>query len=184
MEHAGPTPRVAAALARLRELGERVTPARRAVLEVVDAADRADEHLTAEQIGARVTRLEPSTHRATLYRALTSLGSAGVLSHIHVGGNATVYHLVGRGGPPLADGPGTAASAPVDRPVHGHVHVRCLSCGRVQDAPADVLAAAADRLRSALGFELDSGQVALPGRCARCRVGRSGSSEATASPGS
>ncbi|MDN5797532.1 MAG: transcriptional repressor [Intrasporangium sp.] len=168
MEHAGPTPRVATALARLRELGERVTPARRAVLEVVDAADRADEHLTAEQIGARVAELEPSTHRATLYRVLTSLCDAGVLSHIHVGGNATVYHLAGHPSRTSESGSGTAAYAPGEGPAHGHAHVRCLVCGRVQDAPTDVLAVAADRLRATLGFEIDTGHVALLGTCARC----------------
>ncbi|NUR82430.1 MAG: transcriptional repressor, partial [Dermatophilaceae bacterium] len=68
---------MARAVERLREVGERLTPARYAVLRVVDAADRTDEHLTAEDIGARVGELEPAVHRATVYRTLTSLVDSG-----------------------------------------------------------------------------------------------------------
>lgn len=171
--------RVDWALARLRVLGERVTPAREAVLHVIDAADRTDEHLTAEQIGERVTRLEPSVHRATVYRTLTSLTDAGVLSHIHLGGSATVYHLAVTPGEP-ADEPRPRAVGPVDgHPVrddplgdgplsNGHLHVQCSVCGRVQDAPVAVLDEAGRRLREELGFELDTTHAALLGRCADC----------------
>ena len=164
--------RVDWALARLRVLGERVTPAREAVLHVIDVADRTDEHLTAEQIGERVTQLEPSVHRATVYRTLTSLTDAGVLSHIHLGGSATVYHLsVTPGEPAREAGP----AAPADeRPVSdappgdGHLHVQCSVCGRVQDAPVAVLDEAARRLRGELAFELDTTHAALLGRCSNC----------------
>ncbi|ADU49851.1 Fur family transcriptional regulator [Intrasporangium calvum] len=166
--------RVDWALARLRVLGERVTPAREAVLRVIDAADRTDEHLTAEQIGERVTQLEPSVHRATVYRTLTSLTDAGVLSHIHLGGSATVYHLAVTPGEPVRE-PGPASVGPVDGdplgdgPLsNGHLHVQCSVCGRVQDAPVAVLDEAGRRLREELGFELDTTHAALLGRCADC----------------
>ena len=89
----GDSHRVAGAVARLRAAGERVTPARYAVRRVLDVADVSDEHLTAEQIGTRVAEAEPSVHRATVYRTLTSLVEAGVVSHVHLGGSAAVYHL-------------------------------------------------------------------------------------------
>jgi Fur family ferric uptake transcriptional regulator len=159
------SPRVEAALGRLRSAGERVTPARLAVLRVVDAADVADEHLTAEQIGARVAAHEPAVHRATVYRTLTSLTGTGVLSHVHLGGTATVYHLAhpARAVPANADETGTAT--------HGHAHVQCSSCGRVLDAPAGVLDDVARRLRDDLGFELDTSHAALLGTCAECAQG-------------
>ncbi|MDC5696027.1 transcriptional repressor [Intrasporangium calvum] len=151
--------RVEAALARLRELGERITPARNAVLTVVDAADRADEHLSAEQIGERVADREPSVHRATVYRTLTSLTDAGVLSHVHLGGSATVYHLAAAHTSPAVVEPQDA---------HGHLHVQCSVCGRVQDAPVAVLDEAGRWLRDELGFELDTTHAALLGRCSAC----------------
>lgn len=145
---------MAGAVSRLRSAGERVTPARYAVLRVVDAADLADEHLTAEQIGARVADVEPSVHRATVYRTLSSLVETGVLSHVHLGGSATVYHL--------------SAERPSAATVHHHAHVQCVSCGRVIDVPHDAFAPVATRLLDDLGFRLDTAHAALLGTCSDC----------------
>lgn len=142
------------AVARLRSAGERVTPARYAVLRVLDAADLSDEHLTAEQIGSRVAEAEPSVHRATVYRSLTSLVEAGVVSHVHLGGSATVYHLTD-------ERPSAATGV-------GHAHVQCSSCGRVIDVPHDTLEPVAARLRDELGFRLDTTHAALLGTCRDC----------------
>lgn len=180
---AGDSPRVLHALAALRRRGERVTPARCAVLRVIDAADRSDEHLTAEQVGARVGEFEPSIHRATVYRTLTSLTDAGLLSHVHLGGSGTVYHLVDdTGGPGSAasvgdrpdhttDEPYAAGPAPAPSPhahAHDHAHVQCVSCGRVLDVPPEALEGVAARLLTDLGFRLDTAHAALLGRCADC----------------
>jgi Fur family ferric uptake transcriptional regulator len=139
------------------------------VLQVVDAADRADEHLTAEQIGGRVADLEPSVHRATVYRTLTSLTEAGVLSHVHLGGTATVYHLV----PSEAEGQEAGGATDAGPAAYGHLsahhaHVQCVGCGRVLDVPPDALEGVASRLLEELGFTLDTSHAALLGRCADC----------------
>jgi len=157
-----PSPRVSDAVARLRSAGERVTPARYAVLRVLDAADLTDEHLTAEQIGTRVADLEPSVHRATVYRTLTSLVETGVLVHVHLGGSATVYHLTDQE-PEHHHEHGHGHD-------HGHAHVQCHVCGRVLDVAPDVLDGVAARLRDDLGFVLDTGHAALLGTCRDCRT--------------
>ena len=152
---------MAQALDRLRSTGERVTPARYAVLCVVDAADRADEHLTAEQVGERVAVRAPAVHRATVYRTLTSLTEVGVLSHVHLGGAATVYHL--------APGATHATDPTTTAPAHPeHTHVQCEICGRVQDVPGDLLDDVAGRLLEELGFGLSTSHAALLGRCRAC----------------
>lgn len=145
------------------------------MIQVVDLADRADEHLTAEMIGARVTELAPSVHRATVYRTLTSLTEAGFLSQVHLGGAAPIYHL---------DAPSAAAeAAPVDaasgtevQVTHaaGHAHVRCVSCGRVLDVPPNAFDSLADRLADGIGFALDSGRTALLGTCRDCQADGAG----------
>jgi Fur family ferric uptake transcriptional regulator len=155
-------PRVGSAVSRLRAAGERVTTARYAVLRVVDAADRADEHLSAEQIGARVAEVEPAVHRATVYRTLTSLVETGVLSHVHLGGTATIYHLAE---------PATLEEYQREHRHehrHEHAHVQCHVCGRVLDVPADVFDDVRERLHAELGFELDTGHAALLGTCRDC----------------
>ncbi|GAA2741024.1 transcriptional repressor [Terrabacter aerolatus] len=161
---------MADAVSRLRSAGERVTPARYAVLRVVDAADLGDEHLTAEQIGARVAEVEPAVHRATVYRTLTALVETGVLSHVHLGGSATVYHLTVGGVARSAASVATEVDAPAPhhRHEHGHAHVQCHVCGRVLDVAPDVFDEAAARLRADLGFTLDTGHAALLGTCRDC----------------
>jgi Fur family ferric uptake transcriptional regulator len=156
--------RVAGAVSRLRSAGERVTPARYAVLRVVDAADLADEHLTAEQIGARVADVEPTVHRATVYRTLTSLVETGVLSHVHLGGAATVYHLTEA---PAGHDHDAARHAHLAH----HAHVQCHTCGRVLDVPPHTFDAVAAQLREQLGFVLDTGHAALLGTCRECADG-------------
>ena len=171
-ESVADSPRVVSALARMRACGERVTPARRAVLQVVDLADRADEHLTAEMVGARVAELAPSVHRATVYRTLTSLTQAGFLSQVHLGGAATIYHLdaprVTAGTDPAVDpfGPHTKNSSATD---HAHAHVRCVACGRVLDVPPNAFDSLTARLADGIGFALDPVRTALLGTCRDCR---------------
>lgn len=157
----GDSERVTEVVARLRARGERVTPARHAVLRVIDAADDAGEHLTAEQIGARVADLEPAVHRATVYRTLTSLADADAVTHVHLGGSSTVYHLAAQ-----ADSDARGGEQPTPQP--DHVHVQCVECGRVQDAAAHLLDDVAARLQRDLGFTLAQGHAALLGTCAEC----------------
>lgn len=168
MDPAPASPRLTAALALLRTRGERVTPARRAVLQVVDAADGAEEHLTAEQIGARVAALEPAVHRATVYRTLTALTDAGVLSHVHLGGTATVYHLTATEPEQAATDEAEVGTAAYGHIHSGHGHVQCVECGRVLDVPPEALEEVAARLLDDLGFTLDTSHAALLGRCSDC----------------
>ena len=81
---------------------------------------------------------------------------------MHVGGSGTVYHLTTRAGH------GGAGAGPA---AYRHLHVQCESCGRVLDAPGDVLDGAAAQLRETLGFELQTSHAALLGRCADCASG-------------
>ena len=162
--------RVARAVERLREVGERLTPARYAVVRVLDAADRSDEHLTAEDIGARVGELEPAVHRATVYRTLTSLVDSGVLSHVHLGGAATVYHLTSESSESSeSSDPNDPTAQAESHEVHAHhAHVQCHACGKVLDVPPEVFDEVAARLRADLGFVLDTGHAALLGTCQDC----------------
>lgn len=131
---------------RLRERGERVTPARLAVVEVLA---NTDEHLSAEQIGERAEQLRPGIHRATVYRALDALGEFGLVTHVHLGRAGTTYHLSGELAP-------------------RHLHLRCSECGKVLDAPGDTLDPTRRKLQRDLGFNLAPEQVALVGVCADC----------------
>ncbi len=101
---------MAAAAELLRSQGERVTQARLAVLEVL--GDTSD-HLSAEEIVSRAEALLPGLHRATVYRALGTLGELELVTHTHIGGSAAVYHL--------------SLPATEEVPTSAHAHVQCSS---------------------------------------------------------
>ena len=147
-----PASRVQLALGLLRDQHERVTKARQAVLEVLDGTD---EHLAADEIVARAEASAPGVHRATVYRALSTLGDLGLVTHTHVGGSATVYHLTL-----------PAANTPTSIP---HAHLQCTNCQAVIDIPADVLDSLISRVDDEVGFLVEPHHAALLGLCSDCR---------------
>jgi len=138
---------VEAALASLRAQGQRVTPARRAVVQVLAGTDA---HLRADDVCALVEPVLPGVHRATVYRTLESLAELGVVTHVHSGRGAAVHHLAAR-------------------PADAHLHSSCRLCGRVDDVAADLLDEVRRRLAREAGFQLDARHVALSGVCRNCR---------------
>ncbi len=152
------TPRADVAVRLLRERRERVTVARTAVLEVLDLATG---HLNADDVTALATARAPGVHRATVYRALATLTDLGLVTHIHLGGAATVYHLAE---------PAAAPTAP-----SGHLHLQCTTCHVLIDVPAATMAPLVAELDRDHGFALAPDHTALLGTCARCRdQGRDG----------
>jgi Fe2+ or Zn2+ uptake regulation protein len=145
-------PRVQVALDLLREKHERVTRARQAVIEVLDSTE---EHLAADEIVARAEASAPGVHRATVYRALATLGDLGLVTHTHVGGAATVYHL--------------AVPTPSTHAATTHAHLQCTNCQAVIDIPADALDSLIVRADREVGFLVEPHHAALLGLCADCR---------------
>ncbi|CAM3186670.1 Fur family transcriptional regulator [Saccharomonospora xinjiangensis] len=143
-----PEEAVDAVLDQLRSQGQRITGARRAVVETLA---HIGGHPSAEELLHRVRQRYPTVHRATVYRTLDTLSELGVVTHVHLGDGASTYHL--------ALGPAHP----------GHLHAKCRECGRIVDLPGDLLGPVADRLAREREFELDPAHVALSGRCGGCR---------------
>lgn len=127
----------------LRSRGERMTGPRRAVVQVLASTSG---HLGVDAVLEAVARIDPSVHRASVFRALHALSVAGIVQHVHEGHGSTVYHL---------------RHAP-------HLHAQCRSCGEIIDVRADLLDGVRDDLARELGFALDPEHVALSGTCASC----------------
>jgi Fe2+ or Zn2+ uptake regulation protein len=130
----------------LRARGERLTPARRRVLEVLAAAA---DHVTADDVLDQVQRTNPEVHRATVYRTLDTLTRLGLTEHTHLGHGPAVYHLVD----------------------DLHQHLVCEACGRVIEAPATLFRGVERRLRDDYGFTMRPLHFAIVGRCRRCARG-------------
>lgn len=122
----------------------RVTPQRRAVLDVLMAAH---DHPTAAQVFARVRHHQPGIGAATVYRTLSLLVDDG---------QARMLSL------------GDATSARYDANVSRHDHVICVDCGAAMDVEAPLPAAALADMSAHTGYDLTEYDVQFRGRCAVC----------------
>lgn len=128
--------------------GPRLTPQRKAVLEVIR---ESEDHPTAGEIFEAARRRLPTISYATVYNSLRYLKEAGLVREINFGDGASRY----------------------DRETERHDHAICTNCGKLVDfslpATAELMRAAARRSR----FKPESVYLTLRGVCSDCR-GRSG----------
>ena len=137
----------------LHKRGLRMTPQRQLVLDAV----RELGHATPEQVCTRVQATAPAVNITTVYRTLDLLEGLGVVRHAHLGHGAPTY----------------------SEHRHRHVHLVCHRCGRVDEAPAELLSGVAERTLTDLGFHLDATHVALSGTCADCAADETGEQHGT-----
>lgn len=137
-------PRVEEIMARFVEAGGRRTATRQAIVEaIVDAGG----HVTADNVAEAVTERFPSVNLSTVYRTLEALEDLEVLDHVHLGHGRATYHLT----------------------EHGHQHLYCERCERVEALPVEKLEGLRGLLDEEYGFRLDDRHFALVGLCRRCR---------------
>ncbi|MEZ5380426.1 MAG: Fur family transcriptional regulator [Microthrixaceae bacterium] len=132
-------------LDQLRQRGERVTSARRLVLEAL--ADDPQAHISAEDLSERLQQDHPDVHLATVYRTLRRLSELGMVQHVHLGHGPAVYHLA----------------------EHHHGHVQCTACGRMFGVDPALVARLRADLLATHAFEIDELHFPLTGRCQACR---------------
>lgn len=132
-------------IAALRAEGLRITPARRAICEVLAAVD--GDHLDAASIRERAEAVaDRSIDPSTVYRTLDTLESVGLAVHVHLSDRRSVVHL--------AD--------------DEHHHLTCERCGKVEDVDAAEVVGALGPVAARHGFEVDSIHFAVVGRCHEC----------------
>ena len=134
------------AVDRLRGLGQRVTPQRVAILD----AFAPGEHLTADEVHARVGAVTPAVNASTIYRTLELFRDLGLLSETDLGFGARHFELLGDS---------------------RHHHLVCLDCQAVVDLDDAVVAPLRGEIAERHGFEPRLDHLALFGRCAACRGG-------------
>jgi Fur family ferric uptake transcriptional regulator len=126
----------------LHERGLRMTPQRQLVLDAIAELG----HATPERICTSVQRRAPAVNITTVYRTLDLLERIGLVRHTHLGHGAPTYSVH----------------------EHEHVHLVCHRCGRVDEAPTELLNGLNETLRTDRGFQLDATHVALSGSCREC----------------
>jgi len=123
----------------------RLTPQRRRIVEALSAL----EHGTPDAVAARVAQDGGAAlPLSTIYRGLDALEELGIVSHTHLDHRAPTYHLADHA---------------------THIHLVCLGCGTVSEAPIGMAAEFAGNVRDATGFDPDVTHMAIHGWCASCR---------------
>ena len=130
----------------LRQRGYKLTPQRRAVLNVI-ALTR--EHLTPAAIYERVHQEHPGIGLVTIYRTLEILAELGLICEVHIGGNCRSYLM--------------------RRPLEHHHHLICSDCGAVVDFADCDLGELEQRLSQETGFKIEDHLLEFLGRCQNCR---------------
>lgn len=130
----------------LRQRGYKLTPQRRAVLDVIA---HSQGHLTPAALYDRVHQQYPGIGLVTIYRTLRLLAQLGLICEVHAGGNCQSYLL--------------------RRPSEHHHHLICSGCGKVVDFADCDLAQVTGRISRKTGFEVDSHLVEFVGHCQDCR---------------
>ncbi len=129
----------------LRELGYRLTPQRMLILA---ALRDSDDHISAEEIHARVRAKYPHVNISTVYRTLELLKSLGLVTETDLGEGRVRYHFAAKG--------------------HHH-HLICENCGATIEVDESLFLPLKRTLLKEYQFAASINHFAIFGRCERCR---------------
>ena len=140
-----PQDRLDELVARLRELGCRLTPQRMAVIKVLATSV---EHPSAEQIYARVKVHFPTTSLATIYKTVTLLKGMGEVAELGFSDDSNRY-----------DG-----SKP-----YPHPHLVCVECRSIVDPEVPTLTGLSYQVAANTGYRILSHRLDFFGVCPQCQ---------------
>jgi Fur family ferric uptake transcriptional regulator len=139
---------------RLRAGGQRLTPQRLLILELLYS--RGD-HITADEIFAAAQERYPYLNISTVYRTLDLLRDVGIVSETDLGDGRRHFAL-------LSD--------------ERHHHLVCLACGGAEEVDDSVFDELRDRLEQVSGFHARIDHLAIFGTCRYCAAAGSASTRA------
>lgn len=129
----------------LQDLGHRVTPQRMLIVSVLQ---ESDEHMTAENIYARVREKYPYVNLSTVYRTLEWLKKLGMVTETDMGEESVCYHWAEKG---------------------RHHHLVCQKCGAVVDMDDSLPQSLEAAVLQRYGFKVDLSHLAFFGDCQSCQ---------------
>jgi Fur family transcriptional regulator, ferric uptake regulator len=136
-------------IASLQQSGYRITPARRAVVDILAKSPKA---LDAQSIFDQARGLHPDLGLMTVYRTLEKLEELGLAQRVHQPGGCHAY-----------------APAP-----QGHQHfLLCTQCNRVEYFSGDDLDEWFHQIGASKQFQITDHWLQLFGLCQACRMEKS-----------
>jgi Fur family transcriptional regulator, ferric uptake regulator len=133
----------------LRETGNRMTEPRLRVWEVLN---RAQTHLTVEDIVKEVHRADPSINTSSVYRTLGLFADLELVRESQLGTD---------------EGARWELSHPDD-----HFHLVCRSCGKVDHHEGDLVEQIRTHLSAGHGFSAEEIDLVVTGLCQDCGASR------------
>ena len=121
----------------------RMTRQRQIILEELRTVD---SHPSADEVYEMVRKRLPRISLGTVYRNLEILSELGEIQKLELGGDLKRF----------------------DRKPNKHYHIRCMNCGRVDDAPIAPLNQVEDELYGTTVFTIIGHRLEFEGLCPRC----------------
>jgi Fur family transcriptional regulator, ferric uptake regulator len=134
--------------AELASRGIRMTQQRRAILSVIETANK---HLDASQILRKAQKIDPSVDRSTVYRTLHLLKRQGMVDELdlmHLEGERHFYER---------------------RLGEGHIHMACLRCGKITEFLSETFESLKRQLERDCRFNIVVARLEVGGYCSSCR---------------
>ena len=122
----------------------RMTQQRKVILAAVQRD--LERHMTADEIYEAVRRKLPRISLGTVYRNLEILAELGAIQKLELTGSVKRF----------------------DGNPSRHYHIRCMHCGRVDNAPVAPLQQIEDKLYGATVFTIIGHRLEFEGLCPRC----------------
>ena len=122
----------------------RMTQQRKVILEEVQKD--LDRHMTADEIYEEVRKRLPRISLGTVYRNLEILAELGEIQKLEMAGSIKRF----------------------DGSPQKHYHIRCLRCGRMDNAPVAPLQQVEDKLYGATVFTIIGHRLEFEGFCPEC----------------
>ena len=121
----------------------RMTRQRQIILEELR---KVDTHPSADEVYETVRKRLPRISLGTVYRNLEILSELGEIQKLELGGDLKRF----------------------DRKPNKHYHIRCMNCGRVDDAPIAPLNQVEDELYGATVYTIIGHRLEFEGLCPQC----------------
>ncbi len=130
-------------LKKLKEAGFKLTPQRRAILEVLRSSGI---HMSVDEIHEKVKKKCPQAGLATTYRTLDLFRGLGLVTNINLGEGHKHYELRRK----------------------NHYHLVCLGCGNVTEFRPSISNEIERELSGDCGFKVIDYHVEFYGYCSKC----------------
>ncbi len=117
---------------------------------IIDTLFDSTEHLTIDQVLARVHKDDPRIGYATVYRTMKMLSESGIVHEHKFGDGFTRFELA-------------------DEDAH-HDHLICVECGKITEFEEPLIEELQDRIAARYGFQVHDHKHELYGVCKDCQT--------------